>query len=229
MIGTLYSAPNFVTRTAASLPRPCPGNPSGWLLGRIGNIATLPRQPQRIENYRAATQAWIPRAVSPFAGTPQASTTGQRRLCSFTGLLLGNSGRFNPADVAAHLGKTSHRVLCVTTPVMVVSAAAKSVGTADRPASPVTASQPPRIAPPALGDAANAAPTTAAAASPPTPAQSPRVEPSISDDSVLSQIAAIRKQWQDGMFARPTGALQPRGFSAEQIQAEIKAARNVTL
>lgn len=228
MIGTLYSAPNFVTRTAASLPRPSPGNPSEWLLARIGNIATLPRHAPRLQNYRAATQAWIPRAVSSCAGTPQASKTGQRRLCSFTGLLLGNSGRFNAADVAAHLGKTSHRVLSVTTPVVVVSAAANPAGTAGRSASPVTALQPPRIAQPVLGEAANAAPTTAGAASPPPPAQSRPVEPSISGDAVLSQIAAIRKQWQDGMFANPTGALQPQGFSAEQIQAEIKAAHNVT-
>lgn len=198
MISTLYSAPNFVTRAAASLPRPGPGNPSGWLLGRIGNIATLPRHAPRLQNYRTATQAWIPRAVSSFAGTPQASTSGQRKLCSFTGLLLGNSGRFNGGDVAAYLGKTSHRLLSVTTPVMVVSAAASPAATAGRPASRVTASQP------------------------------PRVEPKISGDTVLSQIAAIRKQWQDGMFANPTGALQPQGFSAQQIQAEIKAARNVT-
>ncbi|MDR6095815.1 hypothetical protein [Stenotrophomonas sp. SORGH_AS_0321] len=233
MIGILYSAPSSIVRpivrTIASLPRAVPSNPSGGLLSSIANITTLPRQPQQMENYRAATQAWMPRAVSSFAGTPQASTTGQRRLCSFTGLLLGNSGRFNAADVAAHLGKTSHRVLSVTTPVMVVSAAANPAGTADRSASPLTASQPPRAAQSAVGDAANAAPTTAGAASPVPPAQPPRVEPKISGDAVLSQIAAIRKQWQDGMFARPTGALQPRGFSAEQIQAEIKAARNVTL
>lgn len=233
MIGTLYSAPSSIVRpivhTIASLPRAVPSNPSGGLLSSIANITTLPRQPQRMENYRAATQACIPRAVSSFAGTPQASTTGQHKLCSFAGLRLGTSGRFTGGDVAAYLSKTSHRVLSVTTPVMVVSAAANPAATADRPASPVTASQPTRIAPPAPGDAANAAPTTAAAASPPTPAQSPRVEPSISGDQVLSQIAEIRKQWQNGMFAKPSGALQPQACSVEQIQAEIKAARNVTL
>lgn len=229
MIGILYSAPNFVTRIATSLPRSVPGNPSGGLPSRIANAATLPRQPQRMETYRDATRAWVPRAVSSFAGTQQASTTGQHKLCSFAGLRLGTSGRFTGGDVAAYLSKTPHRVLSVTTPVMVVSAAANPAETADRSASPVTASQPSRIAQPAVGDAANAAPTTAAAASPPTPAQSPRVEPSISGDQVLSQIAKIRKQWQNGMFAKPSGALQPQACSVEQIQAEIKAARNVTL
>lgn len=229
MIGTLYSAPSSIVRTIASLPRAVPSNPSGGLLSRIANITALPRQPQRIENYCVAAQAWMPRAVSSFAGTQQASATGQRRLCSFTGLLLGTSGRFNPADVAAHLGRTPHRVLSVTTPVVVVSAAANPAATADRSASPVTASQPPRVAQSVPGDALNAAPTTADAASPAPPAPSPRVEPSISGDAVLSQIAAIRKQWQNGMFAKPNGALQPQACSVEKIRAEIKAARNVTL
>ncbi|WP_312684503.1 hypothetical protein [Stenotrophomonas chelatiphaga] len=228
MIGTLYSAPSSIVRTIASLPRAVPSNPSGGLLSRIANITTLPRQPQRIENYCVAAQAWMPRAVSSFAGTQQASATGQRRLCSFTGLLLGTSGRFNPPDVAAYTGKTPHRALSVTTSVVVVSAAANPAGTADRSASPLTASQPPRIAQSAVGDALNAAPTTAGAASPVPPAQPPRVEPKISGDTVLSQIAAIRKQWQDGMFAKPSGALQPQACSVEQIRAEIMAAHNVT-
>jgi len=233
MIGTLYSAPNSIARpivhTIASLPRSVPGNPSGGLLSRIANIATLPRQPQRMENYRVATQRWVPRAVSSFAGTQQASTTGQSRRCGFTGFLLDKSGRFNAADVAASLSKTPHRALSVTTSVVVVSAAANPAGTADRSASPLTASQPPRIAQSAVGDALNAAPTTAGAGSPVPPAQLPRVEPKISGDTVLSQIAAIRKQWQDGMFAKPTGALPPQACSAEQIRAGIKPASNVTL
>ena len=195
MIGTLYSTPQFFARALSSLPRTVQSNQSRSVPSRIGNIAPLPRQPKRLQNYAAATQPWMPRAPSSFAGAQQASTTGPHRLCSFTGLLLRSNGCFNRSDAAAYLTTLPRTVLSIGTPVT-FSVAANAKATATPPGT-ASSAQPP-VVDSSISDAA---------------------------DQVVENIADIRRRWQAGMFAEPARVANALTAAVERVQAEIASAR----